>query len=277
MTATEGVLAGKTALITGVSAGLGRAVATAFVEAGASVVGTARRADQGAKLEAELGTERFAFETADVSRTADCERLVAATVERFGRLDVLVCNAAVRPEPPLMTIEDTDEATWDRVIDTNVKGPFFLAKYALGPMRAQGSGVILTIASTTAAVAVSGMSVYATSKAALAHLTRHIAVEYLDEGVRANTILLGGTATGQQNRTTQAKAATGAPVDAQAMAVPGAPLHDSSEVAKTLVTLASDGASAITGATIAVDHAESAGLWASRYVHLTIDAQRSAG
>ncbi|WP_433602466.1 SDR family NAD(P)-dependent oxidoreductase [Nocardia sp. CA-135953] len=277
MTATDGALAGKTALITGVSAGLGRAIATAFIEAGASVVGAARRADYGAKLEAELGTERFAFETADVSRVADCQRLVAATVERFGRLDVLVCNAAVRPEPPLMTIHDTDEANWDRVIDTNVKGPFFLTKYALGPMRTQGGGVILTIASTTAAVAVSEMSVYGTSKAALAHLTRQIAVEYFDEGIRANTILLGGTATGQQDRTTGAKAATGAPVDAQAAAVRRAPLHESAQVAETLVLLASDGAATITGASIAIDHAASAGLWASRYVHMTVDAQRTSG
>lgn len=276
MIATDGVLAGKVALVTGVSAGLGQAIAAAFVSAGASVVGTARRSDLGEKLAAELGTDRFAFETADVSRVSDCERLVAATVDRFGRLDVLVCNAAARPDPSLMTIQDTDESTWDQVLDTNVKGPFFLTKYALGPMQAQRCGVILTVASSTAAVAVSEMSVYATSKAALAHLTRNIAVECYDQGIRANTILLGATATGQEDRTAAAKAATGAPVKDRAATLNREPSFEPVQVAETLVLLASDGAAAITGASIAIDHAASAGLWASRYVHLSIDAQRTS-
>lgn len=279
MPGSVGVLAGKVALVTGVSAGLGRAVAGAFVGAGGLVVGAARR-DCGGELRAELG-EGFAFEVADVSRVEDCRRLVDAAVARFGRLDVLVCNAAVRPDPPLMRVEDTDVETWDRVFDTNVRGPFFLSKYAIGPMRAQGGGLIVTIASNTAAVAISEMSVYSTSKAALVHLTKSLAVEYFDVGIRANTILLGGTATGQQDRTAVAKASSSAAAGSVAgggSAAAGgagggvgrAPLYDPVEVAEALVLLASDAAAPITGASIAIDHAASAGMWASRYVHASM-------
>lgn len=90
------MLAGKVALVTGVSSGLGRAVAIAYVQAGAAVLGVARRRELGEELQAELGTDRFAFIAADISVVAECERAVATAVGRFGTLDILVNNAAVR-------------------------------------------------------------------------------------------------------------------------------------------------------------------------------------
>jgi NAD(P)-dependent dehydrogenase (short-subunit alcohol dehydrogenase family) len=162
-----GILAGKVALVTGVSSGLGRAVATAYVQAGAAVLGVARRRELGEELQAELGTDRFAFTAADISAVAECERAVATAVSRFGTLDILVNNAAVRTDPPLLALHEVDERNWDAVCDTNLKGPFFLTKFALGPMRQRGGGVILNIASNTAEIALRQMAPYASAKAGL--------------------------------------------------------------------------------------------------------------
>ena len=170
------MLAGKVALVTGVSSGLGRAVAIAYVQGGAAVLGVARRRELGEELQAELGTDRFAFIAADISVVAECERAVATAVGRFGTLDILVNNAAVRTSPPLLALHEVDERNWDAVCDTNLKGPFFLTKFALGPMRQRGRGVILNIASNTAEIALRQMAPYASAKAALVQLTRATAV-----------------------------------------------------------------------------------------------------
>lgn len=270
-------LDGKVVFITGVSSGLGRAIAAGFVAAGAIVIGTARRAALGAELASELGSDRFFFEAGDISQFAECERLVDRAVEIGGRLDVLVNNAAVRTDPPLMALHTVDEANWDAVCNTNLKGPFFLTRFALAPMRAQRSGVILNIASSTAEIAVAGMAPYVTTKAGLVQLTRVTAVEYVEDGVRANAILLGGTNTGQASRTAAAKAGSGGRVDAlpPENRAPSSMLSPP-EVARTLVMLSSDDAATITGASIAVDHAATAGGWASNWTHLNI-AHMAAG
>jgi NAD(P)-dependent dehydrogenase (short-subunit alcohol dehydrogenase family) len=128
-----GMLAGQVALVTGVSSGLGRAVAIAYVQAGAAVLGVARRRELGEELRAELGSDRFAFTAADISVVAECERAVATAVSRFGTLDILVNNAAVRTNPPLLALHEVDERNWDAVCDTNLKGPFFLTSSRSGP------------------------------------------------------------------------------------------------------------------------------------------------
>jgi NAD(P)-dependent dehydrogenase (short-subunit alcohol dehydrogenase family) len=274
---SDGILAGKVAVVTGVSSGLGRAVAAAYVRAGAAVLGVARRRDLGDDLQAELGADRFAFTAGDVSYVAECERVVAAAVDRFGALDILVNNAAVRTNPPLLALHEVDERNWDIVCDTNLKGPFFLTRFALGPMRKRGAGVILNIASNTAEIAVKQMAPYASAKAGLVQLTRVTAVEYFDDNIRANVILLGGTATGQQHRTAAAKQATPQEHERARAANAAARLYHPADVARTLVLLASDDAATITGASIAIDHATTAGGWASAWVHQLIVQTPSAG
>jgi NAD(P)-dependent dehydrogenase (short-subunit alcohol dehydrogenase family) len=274
-----GILAGKVALVTGVSSGLGRAVAIAYVRVGAAVLGVARRRELGEELRAELDTDRFAFTAADVSVVAECERAVATAVSRFGTLDILVNNAAVRTDPPLLALHEVDERNWDAVCDTNLKGPFFLTKFALGPMRQRGGGVILNIASNTAEIALRQMAPYATAKAALVQLARATAVEYFEDNIRANAILLGGTATGQQHRSAAAKQKQATPEEREGASAVTAPswLYDPADVARTLVLLASDDAATITGASIAIDHATTAGGWASQWVHQTIARTKGAG
>ena len=272
-----GMLAGKVALVTGVSAGLGRAVAIAYVRAGAAVAGVARRRELGEELRAELGTDRFAFTAADISVVAECERAVATAVSRFGTLDILVNNAAVRTDPPLLALHEVDERNWDAVCDTNLKGPFFLTKFALGPMRQRGGGVILNIASNTAEIALRQMAPYASAKAALVQLTRATAVEYFEDNIRANAILLGGTATGQQHRTAAAKQATPEERERARAVTAASWLYDPADVARTLVLLACDDAATITGASIAIDHATTAGGWASQWVHQMIARPSGTG
>jgi NAD(P)-dependent dehydrogenase (short-subunit alcohol dehydrogenase family) len=275
---SDGILAGKVALVTGVSSGLGRAVAIAYVRAGAAVLGVARRRELGEELRAELDTDRFAFTAADVSVVAECERAVATAVSRFGTLDILVNNAAVRTDPPLLALHEVDERNWDAVCDTNLKGPFFLTKFALGPMRQRGGGVILNIASNTAEIALRQMAPYASAKAGLVQLTRATAVEYFEDNIRANAILLGGTATGQQHRTAAAKQVTAEERErASAVTETASWLYDPADVARTLVLLAADDAATITGASIAIDHATTAGGWASQWVHQTIARTKGAG
>jgi NAD(P)-dependent dehydrogenase (short-subunit alcohol dehydrogenase family) len=272
-----GTLAGKVALVTGVSSGLGRAVAIAYVQAGAAVLGVARRRELGEELRAELDTDRFAFTAADISVVAECERAVATAISRFGTLDILVNNAAVRTSPPLLALHEVDERNWDAVCDTNLKGPFFLTKFALGPMRQRGGGVILNIASNTAEIALRQMAPYASAKAALVQLTRATAVEYFEDNIRANAILLGGTATGQQHRTAAAKQATPEERERASAVTAASWLYDPADVARTLVLLASDDAATITGASIAIDHATTAGGWASQWVHQMIARPSAAG
>jgi len=208
---------------------------------------------------------------------ADCERAVATAVSRFGTLDILVNNAAVRTDPPLLALHEVDERNWDAVCDTNLKGPFFLTKFALGPMREHGGGVILNIASNTAEIALRQMAPYASAKAGLVQLTRATAVEYFEDNIRANAILLGGTATGQQHRTAAAKQVTAEERERASAVTAPSWLHDPADVARTLVLLAADDAATITGASIAIDHATTAGGWASQWVHQTIARTKGAG
>jgi NAD(P)-dependent dehydrogenase (short-subunit alcohol dehydrogenase family) len=258
-------------LLTGVSAGLGRALARVLVDGGAQVLGTARRAELGTALVKELNSNDFRFLAADISKVGDCERAVAACVQEFGGIDVLINNAGARTAPPITPLTEVDEANWDNVCDTNLKGPFFLSRYALEHMRAAGSGLIINISSQTAEHATAGMAAYAATKAGLAGLTRAIAVEYLDQGIRANTILLGGTATGQESRTmntdVDAKTASrrsGATSRFEPM------LYTSEQVARVISMLTTEDAAPITGASIALDHAATAGSLSSAYIHEVI-------
>ena len=127
------LLDGKVALVTGVTSGLGRGIATAFVERGACVVGTGRREALGRELEAELQSHPgvFTFVTGDVTEVRDCRRMVEATIEAYGRLDILVNNAGFEGDPPSVHSHEVEEHQWDAVVDTNLKGAFFCCRYAI--------------------------------------------------------------------------------------------------------------------------------------------------
>ncbi len=261
----------RRALVTGVSAGLGREIAAALIRDGVQVLGVARRDDLGAELQKDFDSSVFQFLAADISQVDECERAVATCVTAFGGIEVLINNAGARTTPPVRALHDVDEADWDTVCDTNLKGPFFLTRYALAHMRASRTGLIINISSQTAEQATAGMAAYAASKAGLVGLTRAIAVEYLDDGIRANSIILGGTATGQESRTmhtdvdeSMSSRRAGATSRFEPM------LYTSEQVARVIAMLTRDDAAPITGASIAIDHAATAGSLSSAFIHEVI-------
>jgi NAD(P)-dependent dehydrogenase (short-subunit alcohol dehydrogenase family) len=186
-------LEGYVALISGGGTGIGEAIARSFARAGAAVAITGRRRavlDAGAAAIASEGGRVTAI-AGDVSRRADCERMVAETVARFGRLDVLVNNAGVSRGGPLGS---TGEATVHEIVDVDLKGPIFLAQAALGQLTVAGAerrASILNISSSVTVHPVPNYSVYSAAKAGLDMLTRCWAIELAPARIRVNAILPG--------------------------------------------------------------------------------------
>lgn len=177
-----GKLDGRVALVTGAASGLGRASADLFVQEGASVVYADR--DQAGAQAAAAGEHAHAVPV-DVTVAAECTRAVQATVQRFGRLDILLTCAGIGDSA---RIPELDEETFDRTIAVNLKGTFLSAKAAFAVMQAQGSGNIITVGSIAGILAAPGFAAYGASKAAVIHLTRIFAVEGAAHHIRANTI-----------------------------------------------------------------------------------------
>lgn len=184
-------LTGRVALVPGGLGGLGAAVTQAFARAGAAVVvsGSQERADQLASLKADLGdlAERVTFTQANALEEDQVERLVWSTVERHGRLDILVNTiggwAAGQPVTAL------DRATWRRMLDINLEAAFLLAKYAARPMQQQAWGRILHVSSRAARAGRRNAAAYAVAKNAVLALMEVQAEELRDAGITVNAIL----------------------------------------------------------------------------------------
>jgi NAD(P)-dependent dehydrogenase (short-subunit alcohol dehydrogenase family) len=256
----EGLLEGKVAIVTGVSAGVGAGIARAFVDRGAQVVGLARRKEQGEALRGEMKVpDNYTFVQTDISVVDDCARAAAAAVEPYGRIDILINNAGSSGPRPVVPAVDTTEAEWDEVLDTNLKGAFFMCKHALPHLIAGGGGTIINIASIGAEVGLANMSHYNASKAGLVQMTRTLAVEHLQNGVRANVILLGMAASAMADGGTRAMGQFLRGPEFEP-SLPNPLEMDPYDVGRTLALLCCDDARLITGATIAVDTGMSAGL-----------------
>src|SRR5918994_6207529 len=187
------VLEGKVALITGASQGLGRALALAFAREGTRVVINSRSEEtiRPVAEEAEsLGAEVLAL-AADVSRSADGERLVSAAAERYGRIDVLVNNAGVLG--PRVPIEEYPEDEWRRVIDANLTGPFLVTKAAIPHMPERGS--IINVVSGVSVEGRAGWGAYSVSKFGVEGITQILASELEGRRIRANAVDPGGMRT----------------------------------------------------------------------------------
>jgi NAD(P)-dependent dehydrogenase (short-subunit alcohol dehydrogenase family) len=237
-------------LITGALAGIGRATAIAFAKDGAKVVVSGRREEEGQALAAELrgfGGEAE-FIRADVRHDEEVRDLVDKTVARFGRLDVAVNNAGTEGQPGPLT-EQTAE-TYAATFDTNVLGVILSLKHELRVMQAQGGGAIVNLSSVAGKIGFAGASVYVASKHAVEGLTRTAALEAAPFGVRVNAVAPGPVETDMLNRF------TGRNADAKAGFLAILPLKRAGtpdEIAQTVVFVASDKASFITGQSIAVD------------------------
>lgn len=177
-------LTGKVAVVTGAARGIGHATATLLRERGAQVVASDRSPEVN-----ELNASDMETFVGDVGNEADARATMELAVQRFGRLDILVNNAGRTLNTPLV---DTTVEDWDAVLTTNARGNFLQAREAVKVMLAQGrGGAIVSVASVSSVVAFKTQAAYAASKGALVQLTRVIAVEYGEHGIRANAVLPG--------------------------------------------------------------------------------------
>lgn len=184
-------LSGRTALITGATRGIGRAIAQAYAQAGATVIVSSRKEPAVTAVTAELraaGYEAHGI-PANVGRAGEPETLVARSLERCEAIDILVNNAAANPIYGSLA-EATSEA-FDKIVAVNLKAPFELGKLVLPSMIARGGGVVLNISSIGGISPEPGLGVYSVSKAALVSLTKVMATEWGRHNVRANAICPG--------------------------------------------------------------------------------------
>ena len=241
-------------LITGALSGIGRATAIAFAQAGARVVISGRREDAGQALAMELRDLGAAAEfiRADVRREDDVRALVDRAVARFGRLDAAVNNAGVEGTPGPLTEQSAD--SYASVFDTNVLGVVLSLKHELRVMQAQGSGSIVNLSSVLGHKAFPNVAIYTASKHAVDGLTKAAALEAAAFGVRVNAVGPGPVATPMLDRF----AAEGPQRDALTAAVPMRRAAAAEEIARTILFLASDHASYVSGQVLFVDGAMSA-------------------
>jgi NAD(P)-dependent dehydrogenase (short-subunit alcohol dehydrogenase family) len=183
-------LAGKVALITGGSRGLGRSLALAYAREGASLGICARRVpelDEVAAAARALGADVVAV-SGDVGSERDRERLLATVLERFGRIDILVNNASTLGLTPLPLLADTDSASFAEVVRVNLEAPFILARTVIGGMLLRRDGVVVNISSDAALQGYPGWGAYSATKAGLDALTRVWAAELEGSGVRVYAV-----------------------------------------------------------------------------------------
>ncbi len=248
-------LANRTAIITGASSGIGRAIARRFADEGARVViadVTEKPVESGEptrKLIEKAGGDALFINT-DISVWAQVDALVSETVSRYGRLDVLVNNAAIYSSTPLT---ETSEEEWDRVLEVNLKGTFLCAKRAVQQMLTQAiinevRGRIVNISSQHGMVCAPNDIAYGVSKAGVAYITRQIAVDYAKSHIVCNAVAPGKILTGK----------SGPAIDPQALAyseqhTPMPRLGRPGDVASAALFLASDECSYTTGINLMVD------------------------
>ena len=242
-------LDGKVAIVTGASRGLGRVMASALAEAGASVVLTARSAESaesaaGAVAEA-TGAKTLGL-AVDVLNAGDVERMVAKTVETFGRLDILVNNAGINIRGP---IEDLAESDWDAVVDTNLKGPWLCCRAVSKLFKNQKSGRVINLSSMLGEISLPERTPYASSKGGLTLMTKTLALEWAKYGVTVNALCPGPFMT-EINTPLLKDPVVRATMESK---IPLGRWGDPAELGPVAVFLASDASSFMTGATLFID------------------------
>ena len=248
-------LAGKIAVVTGSTQGLGATTARMFAEKGAAgIVVTGRNVERGNAVVADLaalGCEAV-FVPAELDRVEDCRRIIAAADEAYGRLDILV-NAGALTERG--TIWDTTPELYDRMMDINVRAPFFLTQDAVKLMHRSGAeGSIINISSVASHGSLPMLCPYATSKGALNIMTKNVAYSVMRHRIRVNALLLGWMDTPGEDVIQRRYHSDGKDWLAEAEAAqPFGRLLKPEEVARTILYLASEESGMLTGALIDLD------------------------
>ncbi len=241
------MLTGKTALVTGASRGIGRAIALRLAEAGANVVvnyagSEAAAAETVAKVK-ELGRDAIMIK-ANVSSSDEVNDMFKQALDHFGTIDILVNNAGITRDNLLMRMKEEE---WDQVIDTNLKGVFNCIKAATRPMMKQRSGRIISITSVVGVLGNPGQANYVAAKAGVIGLTKTTARELASRGITVNAVAPGFI-------DTDMTAALPEDVKTAMLGqIPLGRLGQADEIAKVVVFLASDAASYMTGQTLHVD------------------------
>ncbi len=243
-------LTGKSAIVTGAAYGIGFAAARRFAEEGASVViADIKGHDEAVAKLVAAGYDALAI-TTDVTSDESVDALVAAVMARFGRIDILVNNAAISAELKPGRFEDETAADWHRIYDVNVVGVFRTCRAVSPHMRAAKSGAIVNVASGTAFKGAAGMLHYVSSKGAIISMTRSLANEFAADNVRVNAVSPGFTITESVEAHPEIRETY------SAAAIPTRFLKRdayAADVANVMYFLGSDDAGFVTGQTIAAD------------------------
>jgi NAD(P)-dependent dehydrogenase (short-subunit alcohol dehydrogenase family) len=252
---TQFSLKGKVAVITGGGRGIGQAIAFAFAKAGAKVVVTSRKAQDLEATADEIkafGGEAFPL-PAHLGKADEIKRMINTVMEKFGRIDILVNNAGASPAKG--SVLECDERLWDKLMDINLKGAYFISQAAANIMVKQGGGKIINIASVDGHNPEPGLSIYAISKAGIKMLTKAFASELLRYNIQVNTISPGPISTKMLKSNWDFLP----PEDAQKVkeavekALPSGRLGNPDEIAGAALYLASDASSYTTGSEILID------------------------
>ncbi len=246
-------LAGRVAVVTGGARGLGREHARALAEAGAAVAFCDLLVPEGEATAGELAAAGHPalFQRADVTAAGEIDSFLQAVTTRFGRIDVLVNNAAMPSEG--CSLDDLSDELWRKIIDTNLTSMFLVGKRVARVMRAAGRGSIINIASINAFV-ISNIAprynaAYCVAKAGVAHLTRAMAAQWAADGIRVNALAPGYILTDQ----TAASARIPEVYERNLRATPMGRYGRMDELAGSIVYLASDASSFMTGSVVTVD------------------------
>jgi NAD(P)-dependent dehydrogenase (short-subunit alcohol dehydrogenase family) len=239
-------LRNQVALVTGAGRGIGQAIALGFAREGARVVVADIDAKTAAATARRIGRGRALPLTMDVADSASVAEGFAALDRTWKRLDIAVTNAAIEPIVPFL---DLTEETWDRVLDTNLKGTFLVAQAAARRMVTRRRGVIITLSSINAEVVRPESAAYGASKGGVRQLTKAMGIALAPYGIRVNAIGPGTVVTGLTRHLLRKKAWR----DAVFMRTPMQRVADPREIAAVAVFLASDASSYMTGSTVYVD------------------------